>query len=168
MIKGIRILKYLLLSGLIITIASCNEKFKKYAEEEISKIEEYLAKNSSLNFDLKTSGLYFLELEAGDGLQANTHDTAYVFYTLKLLDGTELDSNVGTVDTLIFPVNEGYLITGFDEGVTYMKEGGKAIFLIPSSLAYGTTGDYYGTIAGYTPLLFDVVLSHVKQGPGDK
>lgn len=160
-------LKYFMLSASVIGLVSCNENFKKSAKEETSKIEEYLASNSNLNFDLKTSGLYYLELEPGNGLPANAHDTAYVFYTVSLLNGTELDSNVGTVDTLIFPVNEGYLISGFDEGVTYMKVGGKAKFLVPSSLAYGTTGDYYGTIAGYTPLLFDVILSRVKQGPGE-
>lgn len=164
---GIRILKYFMISGLIIAISSCNENNKRSAREETAKIEEYLASNSSLNFDLKASGLYYLELESGNGLPANAHDTAYVFYTVTLLDGTELDSNVGTVDTLIFPVNEGYLISGFDEGVTYMKEGGKAMFLVPSSLAYGTTGDYYGSISGYTPLLFNVILSRVKPGPGE-
>ncbi len=60
-------------------------------------------------------------------------------------------------------VAEGYLIAGFDEGILYMKEGGKARFLIPSSLAYGP-GGYY-TIPGYTPLLFDVELVKVAPGP---
>ena len=56
------------------------------------------------------------------------------------------------------------LIAGFDEGITYMKEGGKATFLIPSKLAYGTSGYY--TIPGYTPLLYDVQLVKVIPGPG--
>jgi len=45
-----------------------------------------------------------------------------------------------------------------------MDEGGKATLLIPSKLAYGTSGYY--TIPGYTPLLYDVQLVKVIPGPG--
>jgi FKBP-type peptidyl-prolyl cis-trans isomerase len=163
------IVYYIILSVLIMTsLASCLKSTRELEQEEAAKIQQYLTDNSSLNFDLKASGLYYLEVETGTGLPATSHDTAYVFYSAKLLDGTELDSNVGTDDTLIFPVDEGYLISGLDEGVTYMREGGKALFLVPSKLAHGSTGDYYGNIAGYTPLLFNVELVRVKQGPGKK
>jgi FKBP-type peptidyl-prolyl cis-trans isomerase len=99
----------------------------------------------------------------GTGPAPVTHDTAYVIYTGSFLDGTVFDSNVGKAN-LIFPVDEGVLIQGFDEGVLYMKQGGKAQFLIPSSLGYGTQGYY--SIGGYTPLLYDVELVLVKPGPG--
>jgi FKBP-type peptidyl-prolyl cis-trans isomerase FkpA len=46
-----------------------------------------------------------------------------------------------------------------------MKEGGQALLLLPSNLAYGKSG-YYPYIQGYTPLLFDVELVRVKAGPG--
>jgi FKBP-type peptidyl-prolyl cis-trans isomerase len=85
-------------------------------------------------------------------------------YTAKFLNGNIIDTNVGTSDTLIFPVAENYLIQGFDEAITYMKEEGKALLLIPSSLAYGTTG--YFSIPGYTPLLFEVYLTRIVKGPG--
>jgi FKBP-type peptidyl-prolyl cis-trans isomerase len=157
----------LLLTVFIILLASCTDKYRELEQEEKAKIEEYLTRNSSLNFELKTSGLYYLEVEVGTGKAAATNDTARVFYTVYFLDGTKLDTNVGTVDTLIFLVNRGFLISGFDEGITYMKEGGKAKFLIPSRLAYGSTGDYYGNISGYTPLLFDVDLIKIKPGPAE-
>ena len=71
-----------------------------------------------------------------------THDTAYVVYTGKFLDGTVFDSNVGKA-SLIFPVDEGVLIQGFDEGITYMNQGGKAQFLIPSKPRIWPTGILY-------------------------
>ena len=92
------------------------------------------------------------------------HDTAYIFYTGKFLNGNIFDSNVGTKDTLVFPVGENYMIQGYDEAITYMKEGGKALILIPSSLAYGPTG--WCTIGGYTPLLFEIYLVRIAKGPG--
>jgi FKBP-type peptidyl-prolyl cis-trans isomerase len=42
-----------------------------------------------------------------------------------------------------------------------MREGGKALFLMPSKLAYGSAGYY--SIPGYTPLLFEVDLVKVKK-----
>jgi FKBP-type peptidyl-prolyl cis-trans isomerase len=149
---------------LMISIVSCNPA-KKYEKEESAKIQGYLSSNSNLNFVLKPSGLYYLEVLAGTGRTPVIHDTAYVKYTGKLFDGTSFDTNVGTTDTLIFPVAEGWILYGFDEGITYMKEGGKAMFLIPSKLAYGPSGAY-PYIQGYTPILFDVELVKVKTGPG--
>jgi len=147
---------------LTISLVSCNPA-RKYEKQEESEIASYLSLNSTLEFVKKPSGLYYFEVAAGTGRAAATHDTAYLKYTAKFLDGTVFDTNVGRTDSLKFPINEGWMITGFDEGVTYMNEFGKAMFLVPSSLAYGATGYYI--IEGYTPLLFDVELVRIKPGP---
>lgn len=146
---------------LMVSLWSCDPS-KKLEDEENAKIQEYLGNNSMLNFVHKTSGLYYLEVLAGTGIVPADHDTAYVKYTGKFLDGTVFDTNVGTTDTLIFPVNEGWIIAGFDEGVSYMATGGKAICLVPSNLGFGAAGNYF--INGYTPLLFDIELIKVKPG----
>jgi FKBP-type peptidyl-prolyl cis-trans isomerase len=57
-------------------------------------------------------------------------------------------------------------VAGFEEGVTYMREGGIAKFLVPSGLAFGPYGTY--SIAGYTPLLFDVELIKLQKFSGRK
>jgi FKBP-type peptidyl-prolyl cis-trans isomerase len=72
------------------------------------------------------------------------------------------DTNAGGAD-LIRPAGEGYLPLGLDEGIMLMKEGGKATFLIPSKLAYGTQGNY--SVPGYTPVIFDIQLVRVIPGP---
>jgi FKBP-type peptidyl-prolyl cis-trans isomerase len=148
---------------IMITVSSCDPD-KKMQKEEASLIQNYLAKNNNLNFVLKPSGLYYMQVVPGTGRTPVLHDTAFIKYTGKLLDGTVFDSNVGTSKTLISIVGEGYLISGFDEGITYMAEGGKSTLLIPSQLGYGTYGSY--PISGYSPLLFDVELIQVKPGPG--
>jgi peptidylprolyl isomerase len=143
----------------LISLISCdpNKKFKEKEEEEKLLIQNYLAENDTLHFELKASGLYYLDIEVGTGLQAQTHDTAFMFYSMHSLSGELMETNEGTDDTLIIAVNESQVsVKGFDEGVTYMREGGKAMFLVPSSLAFGPYGTYY--IPGYTPLLFDVEL----------
>lgn len=144
---------------LMVLIVSCDPS-AKYEREEETKIQNYLNANPSQNFELKPSGLYYLDVVVGTGLTPQNLDTAYVWYTIKFLDGQVWDTNVGTTDTLRFLVNAGVYPAGFEEGISYMKEGGKALLLTPSKLAYGAAGSYY--IPGYTPLLFDVELIKIK------
>jgi FKBP-type peptidyl-prolyl cis-trans isomerase FkpA len=150
--------------GLVIFLVSCNQS-SKYRKEEKESIANYLNTHSTDTFTLEASGLYYRDVLLGTGPAPVEHDTATVIYTGKYLDGTVFDSNVG-LDNLVFPVEEGAVIPGFLEGIYYMKQGGKAQFLIPSSLAYGPSG--YEIISGYTPLLYDVELVLVKPGPGKK
>jgi FKBP-type peptidyl-prolyl cis-trans isomerase FkpA len=158
------ILFCILLSVIIlIPLNSCNTK--DYDNKESADIQFYINTHPQMNFELKQSGLYYYEVKAGHGLPVQTHDTAYAFFSLKFLDGTVLQSNFNTKDTLIFRVNEGIFIMGFDEGITYMSEGGESMLIVPSSLGYGSAGraDY---IPGNTPLFFDIVLARIKRGPG--
>ena len=73
------------------------------------------------------------------------------------------------VDTLDYIMNEYYTIPGFHEGLMYMKAGGKALFLIPSGLAFGaneiTYQGYKGPvkIPGFTPLLFDIEILSIDE-----
>lgn len=152
----------MLLAAVLITLLGSCDPGRKYEKEEEAQIQNYLSTNPTLVFELKPSGLYYLPLQVGTGIMPVRHDTAWVKYTGKFLNGTVFDTNVGKTDTLKVPVDEGWLIKGFDEGITLMNKGGKAMLLIPSSLAYGTTGYYI--IDPYTPLLFDLELVRVKKG----
>ena len=146
-------------------VSACN-KTDKFEKEEQAEIDAYLKLNSTLNFERKPSGLYYLELVKGTGRIPVKYDTAFIKYTGKFLDGRVFDTNVGSTKTLDVVVGTQGLIEGFAEGITYMAESGKSLLLIPSSLGYGTMGSYGGGIGGFTPLLFEVTLIKVKAGPG--
>jgi FKBP-type peptidyl-prolyl cis-trans isomerase FkpA len=152
---------FLLISGIIVSMVACNPA-AKYEKNEREAIANYLNTHSTDTFTLKESGLYYRDVTVGTDRLAQLHDTAYVIYTGKYLNGTVFDTNVGGTK-LIFPVGEGLMIQGFDEGIMYMRQGGTAQFLVPSKLAYGTQGYY--SIAGYTPLLYEVQLVKVAAGP---
>jgi FKBP-type peptidyl-prolyl cis-trans isomerase len=108
---------------------------------------------------LKPSGLYYLEVVTGTGLTPVKNDTVYVRYTSKFLNGNVCGTNVGgTLD--VFPLGQYWRLDGYEEGISYLKEGGKATILLPSNLAFGTQGNGYN-IPGYTALLFDVELVKV-------
>ena len=151
----------LLAAIMIFSLDSC-DKAKQMEKDEKEQIQEYLSDNPNLNFTRTASGLYYLELVAGNGIMPADGDSAFVKYTGKFLDGSVFDSNESSTVPYGFIV--GFNIPGFDEGITMMKEGGKATLLIPSELGYGTIGSY-PYISGYTPLLFDVELIMVRPAP---
>jgi FKBP-type peptidyl-prolyl cis-trans isomerase FkpA len=148
----------IMFSGVLLTLSvvSCDPA-AKLRKEENAQIQEYLSQNIDLDFVKEPSGLYYFELVAGSGESPVVGDSAYVKYTGKFLDGTIFDSTSSTGLPYGFIV--GTSISGFDEGVSMMKPGGKSTFLIPSSLGYGETGTYQ--IPGFTTLLFDVELVKV-------
>ena len=157
-----------MLSGLVVMalLSSCDPASNSVdleAQEQLS-IESFLSANDTLDFERKASGLYYFDLAVGTGPMAEANDTAYMFYAMQYLSGIIFDTNFETTDTLIFKVNGGKLIPGFEEGVTYMREGGRSIFLAPSSLAYGSAGNYY--ISPYTPLIFQTHLVRLVKHQG--
>ena len=78
--KNIQTILILITVLLMISLVSCNPG-SQYEKEEKNQIQDYLSKNSSLKFELKPSGLYYLEVVAGTGRIPVKHDTAYVKYT---------------------------------------------------------------------------------------
>jgi FKBP-type peptidyl-prolyl cis-trans isomerase FkpA len=152
-IKPIHFLHFVVAAFLL---ASCNPS-KQYEKEEKNQINDYLAKNSTQNFVLLPSGLYYLEVLKGTGISPVAGDSVFVRYTMMFLDGTVFYSTATGefYDSII-----GENIPGFDEGLTLMAVGGKSTILIPSKLGYGVLGKY--PIQGYTPLLYDLELVRVK------
>ncbi len=158
--KPITSLIFLFGAVILLSFSSCNPGNKAEEQEEES-ILAYISENPTQTFERMPSGLYYYEVLAGQGEIAQKGDTAYVKYTGKFLDGTVFDTNVGKPDTLKTLVNMGDLIAGFDEGLTYMRQGGKAMFLVPSAIGYGSSGYWF---PAYTPMLFEVEMVNLKAG----
>jgi FKBP-type peptidyl-prolyl cis-trans isomerase len=164
MIKMNNLIKNVLFTGLILILVSSCDPTKKYEKEQDEEIQNYLLQHPDLSFVLKSSGLYYMDIAVGTGDQPATGDTAFVYYTGYFLDGSKFDTNVGG-DVYSYPVNGGWVIPGFDEGVMLMKVGGSARLLMPSSLGYGNSGYL---MPAFTPLLFEVMLDSLVAGPGGK
>ena len=101
------------------------------------------------------SGLAYFMIKEGVGAQAKAGQTVSVHYTGKLADGTKFDSSHDRNAPIEFPLGEGRVIPGWDEGIALLKVGGKATFIIPPSLAYGERGAG-GVIPPNATLIFEV------------
>ena len=151
-------LPFLLIIGLIAASCLKTTSEEEYRNEERLKIQNFLAANDSISFQGKESGLFYAEVVTGTGISPELNDTAYVFYSMKMINGIMIET-MQDKDTMIFPVGQDHVLAGLDEGVTYMKAGGKSMLVLPSDLAFGTQG-YLG-IPGFTPILMDVELIKV-------
>lgn len=164
MIKMKNAVGMVMITGLIIILITSCDLTKKYENNEEEEIQNYLNAHPELTFELKSSGLYYMDVTVGTGSKPMVSDTVFVYYSGYYLDGYKFTSNVGD-EVYAFPAGEGYVIPGFDEGVMLMKEGGSAKMLIPSYIAYGNSGVY---MPAYTPLFFEVELDSIVPGPGKK
>jgi len=84
------------------------------------------------------SGLVYESLKDGSGAQPTAQSTVQVHYRGTLADGSEFDSSHKRGQPATFPLNR--VIPCWSEGVSKMREGGKAKLTCPPEIAYGSRG----------------------------
>lgn len=126
---------------------------KKQAEEAMEKI--------AAGFDKTVSGLRYKIIQKGDGKKAEKGKKVSVHYKGSLENGQVFDSSYTRKQPIEFPLGQGHVIEGWDEGIALLQVGDKARFVIPSHLGYGSRGAG-GVIPPDATLIFDVELMDVK------
>ena len=111
------------------------------------------------------SGLSYEDTQPGTGATPATGQTCVMHYTgwlwVNEAKGAKFDSSVDRGRPFSFPLGQGRVIKGWDEGVASMQIGGKRTLLIPPGLGYGASGAG-GVIPPNATLLFEVELLEVK------
>ena len=124
-------------------------------QEDIQKIDDYLIENN-ISAIRSSSGLRYVILDEGLGSNPVRGNLVKVAYTGTLFDGTVFDQG-----TITYTHGMGQVISGWDEGLSYIGERGKITLYIPSVLAYGNRGK--GDLIGPNEnLIFDVELLSVQ------
>jgi FKBP-type peptidyl-prolyl cis-trans isomerase FkpA len=111
---------------------------------------------------MTSSGLQYEDITVGSGAEAKAGDYVSVHYTgwLQNADGSagnKFDSSKDRNEPFEFPLGEGRVIQGWDQGVQGMKVGGLRKLIIPAALGYGARGAG-GVIPPHATLIFDVEL----------
>ena len=104
--------------------------------------------------------MYKIE-KKGSGDKPNPGDVVSVHYTGYLVDGTKFDSSLDRGEPIQFPLGQGRVIKGWDEGISLLNIGSKATFIIPPNLGYGSRA--MGPIPANSILIFEVELVDIKK-----
>jgi len=139
------------------------ESFREFEGAKAKRIEEEQAAaqieldKHSKGFEITKSGLRYQITQRGSGITPEKNNTVSVHYKGQLIDGTVFDSSYKRNQPIEFKLGVGQVIPGWDEGISLLKVGDKARFVIPSYLAYGSQGAG-GVIPPNANLIFDVEL----------
>jgi peptidylprolyl isomerase len=85
--------------------------------------------------------LVIKDLKAGTGPAAEDGKTVTVQYVgVSFANGRQFDASWDRGEPFTFPLGQGQVIPGWDQGVKGMKVGGRRELVIPPDLAYGAQG----------------------------
>lgn len=124
------------------------------AENEI-EIQAFLTENN-LESEKSASGLHYIIEELGTGDQPDASSTVTVAYRGFYTNGSVFDES--NADGISFGLQQ--VIPGWTEGITYFKEGGNGMLLIPAHLGYGSSN--FNGIPGGSVLIFDINLIEIN------
>lgn len=130
---------------------------KEAREKAAQNAAENEMEDQVKDMDKTDSGLFYKITREGTGDQPTKGSNVSVHYRGMLLDGTVFDSSYQRNEPIGFPLGEGRVIAGWDEGIALLKKGSAAKFIIPSELAYGSRGAG-GVIPPNAILIFEVEL----------
>ena len=145
--------------GSNVSLETLIQRNKKIVSEEQKKIEKFI-KDKNLSMKRTETGLWYKILNEGAGENIKKGRIVTLNYSVRLLDESLLYSS-DELGTKEFLVGQGGVETGLEEGILMLKNGSKAIFIMPSHLAHGLIGDD-DKIVSRQILLYEVEVIRVK------
>lgn len=104
-------------------------------EEEVDIIRQYIEDNS-IEAESYPNGLYYSVIEEGDGDSPDNSSQVRFHFTRKYLDGTVIETTTGDDPAEVY-MNNNNMVSGLEGGIGLMKEGEKALLIMPSKMAFG-------------------------------
>ena len=133
---------------------------KKRLEEEPARIEKFI-KEHNVNVAPSASGVYYLEIETGDGSVVDNGDIVTIHYNLYNIEDKLIESSFGS-DPLQFVYGNNEMVPGIEEALVNMRVGGKATLIIPSTMGFGDVAIDKELPANST-VIFDIELIDVQK-----
>ncbi len=118
---------------------------------EAQQIADYISAKGYTISETTPRGVRIIRQKTVAGDTLGKGKTVNVNYVGKFLNEKEFDKGSFSITT-----GNGGFIVGFEEGISHLRKGEKAILIFPSSLGYGKNGSQNGSIRPYTPLMFEI------------
>ena len=133
----------------------------EYQSSESTKIEEYLNQRQ-LTIDPMYNGLYFMTLKEGYGEKVKVGKHVYINYEGRFLNGKFLESTIDRKEPVDYIYGkELFVVEGMDQAIGMMREGQKALIILPSELAFGAEG-VNGIVPPFSTLIYELEILKVK------
>ncbi len=134
---------------------------KNTLRNEEQEISDYIRRHQYQNMKRTGTGLRYMIYKQGNGKKkVEDNSRIKLNYTVGFLNGNNCYSSA--IDgPMTFQMGKAEVESGLEEGVKMLKEGDKAIFIIPYMMAYGMLGDGDRIPAGAT-LVYNVELLEIK------
>ncbi|MFT5913957.1 MAG: FKBP-type peptidyl-prolyl cis-trans isomerase [Flammeovirgaceae bacterium] len=145
-------LKFALVFLSILGLSSCKDDPEP---EILVELEDYLTANDIVAEQDSSSALKYIIDEIGTGTSTSNQSIVTIKYTGKLTNGRVFGES--TTGILIYlPIQ----MEGLKRGISFLKEGGKATFYIPSDLGYGANGS--GSVPPNADLIFEIEVVKIE------
>jgi len=133
---------------------------KKLNALESKKIQEIIARDTVVNYKSSNNGFWYAYIQK-DSIQTKVpkqNDLVTLTYNIT----TIFDQPIYNKTEVTYKVDKQDFIPGLQEGIKLMKEGEEIVFIIPSYLAYGVSGDE-NKIKINQPIKSTVKLNKIEQ-----
>ncbi len=138
------------------------EEFLKWIEDfgEYEKmILAKFIKEEKIEVEPTENGIYYVTIIEGTGKPVEPGDLVTVNYEGKFLNGKFFDSTTKRNQPFEFVFgSEMQVIPGIEDAIGRMREGEKAVVIIPSDLAWGERGSSTGIIPPFTSVIYEIEL----------
>ncbi len=163
--NGIYFLIGIVLAGIFTSCLNLSDNEEPTWQEEQSNLKKYLENIIANKNDVDTTalGVYYVTLKEGTGTFPKTGDTLTVGYGGYFTDGYMFDASSWHNEkdsTFTFVLGNPPLLKGWDDGMKVINKNAKVQLIIPSDLAYGSSGG--GVIPPYKTLVFVVIMKDIK------
>jgi len=156
-IPAMRTHGFVLLACALLLPAALHAQRERLSPEELAYVEKTWP-----NAKKTGTGIRYVIERAGHGQPPNAGDKVFVYYTGKLMNGHIFDQVQSPATPFSFRVDRYAVIEGWDQTMETMKEGEKRLVVIPSELAYGTTGQR-PAIPPDSALVFEIELLKIER-----
>lgn len=149
-----------------------DETVQAQLEKEKDTLKQYAQKHN-LNYSETENGVLVAVVDSGSGEKVELKDKLIVHYRGKFLNDSTFQSSYEMGEPFYFRLGSAQAILGWDEALAGLREGSKAVVMLPSPLTYGTEGIYDEERKTYiippnTPLVFEVEILDVNPQPEEQ
>jgi FKBP-type peptidyl-prolyl cis-trans isomerase len=169
---------FLLIPFLFLAIG-CDRVVDEAQDDEMARLDAWLKVNN-ITTTPNPSGLYYINKQVGTGATPADSNWLIYSYVARSIDDVVYETTIKDTAKLydifgIYSTTTHYGSTyrqffsksiptsGLAEGLSMMKEGGKARLIIPSKIGFGKNG--FSLVPAYTTIIYDVELQKVVVDP---